>query len=1181
MKFNKLLTILLLIGVLCLCINAVAAADNLTEKSMVGTDDSNLMVEKNDVHEETHEASVNDVKNSKLSNNKLGASNEEVLGAGEDPLYYLWYYTYYADGEYDLTHDYKYTPGRWDDDPAMDMGIQFNKPLIVNGHGHTIDGGGVKNLLLVTGSNIIFMDIKFINGHDTSDGPIHIYGDNVYFFNCSFIDNDGASGGAINWQGKDGGLTDCTFKSNSATSNGGALYVGNPVEIQNCEFIENTARFFGGAVYVPDSITDQLIAESTFTNNSAAHGGAVYLGGKKGDIANSKFNENHAEREGGAVYVKGDDCIIDNTELHANEAEYGGAVYWKGDDGKLIFSMHIDENKASVGGAVYWEGENGNIYQSRLHNNHASSGGGLYLNAANKIEHSHFDSNDAESGAGIYVSYKADGVEVDHTNFGQNRARSTGGAIYWDAPNGIVNNSVFFNNWVDANPGSAKGGAIYCDGDNALINNSKFTWNMAFSQGSYADGGALNIKDHNVIVENCEFENNIAGSNGGAIHWEGDHGVVYNSTFKGNNASVEGGAINGIGENLLINESTFIKNNALYYVGGALALDAYGTVDNSTFIENFAYKGGAIHWIDEGYCIINNSVFYKNHAIYAGGAVSCDYYYFHADKFIQNTEFVNNSCVNYGGAVASLDTEMDNCTFINNSANMGGAVHSYDSKINSSKFSNNNARYGNDIYHSGTLDLINIEVPKENIVFVPSELAEIVKYNIGNSTRLMNNSYIGMCFERNSLLPKYGSYDESLHALINVLTGESIVEYLKILIYDSFNSMDDVYSHEGDNYTLYPEGWEGRPESEDKSNWVPISRTDYYSRVVHIFSDCDFRKSVHPEVKRILELYDNGFRVNQDQTKEVNGSTILYHFSTLISPASQSLFLFLIQKPNMTVNKTYLNKTVTVYVHDTVAFNITVNNTGKGPLINVTVNEKYNPKELQYVRHSDSSKWIKDGDVFRYNGTIGIGKNATLTVWFKTLASGNLLNTVVAASKGVNGTTANNTTTVYRHSLSVKKISLTPIVKIGEITSFKIVVTNTGDCKLGDIFVKENDYDGLIFKSYKGGKWTKKGDTFYFDGVLNPGESCEFTVFFKTTKVGDFINTVIAGSNFTDNETTHNKTKVIENKTPKTPVNKTNKTVPKKPPVKTDIMRPTGNPIVALLAVLFIACGTSIRKFKK
>ena len=74
------------------------------------------------------------------------------------------------------------------------------------------------------------------------------------------------------------------------------------------------------------------------------------------------------------------------------------------------------------------------------------------------------------------------------------------------------------------------------------------------------------------------------------------------------------------------------------------------------------------------------------------------------------------------------------------------------------------------------------------------------------------------------------------------------------MVYISFNSMEDVYPHEGDNFKLYPEGWEGMSESEDLSNWVPISRTDYYSRVVHVFSDHDFRKSAHPVVKKILEL---------------------------------------------------------------------------------------------------------------------------------------------------------------------------------------------------------------------------------------------------------------------------------------------------------------------------------------
>ena len=661
--------------------------------------------------------------------------------------------------------------------------------------------------------------------------------------------------------------------------------------------------------------------------------------------------------------------------------------------------------------AVQLNEENNIIDNSCFEHNNASYGGALYIYHGNSlVNNTNMSYNNASMGGAIYI-FIGDNVTVDNSRFTQNGAFTNeenlklpiiirplinGGAIFWQGKNGVIDHSVFDSNIVKTEgQGNAQGGAVYWVGNNATINNTKFISNCVFNDGNFSEGGALSISDDYAIVENCIFEKNVVYANGGAIHWMGDHGVIYNSTFTENNASSEGGAINGVGENLLINGSTFIRNKALAYVGGALALDAYGTVDNSTFIENSAYKGGAIHWIDEGACLVNNSYFYKNHAMYAGGAISCDFYYYHADKYIQNTRFINNTCQNYGGAIASLDTEIDNCTFTNNSANMGGAIHSYDSKINASHFSSNSAKYGNDIYHSGTLDLIDLHIPDENIAYVPSDLAEIIRYNIGNSTRLMNNSYIGMCFERNSLLPKYGAYDESLQGLINVKSKENIVEYLKLLVYVAFNSMEDVYPHAQDKFTLYPEGYEDYPHliKDDKSNWVPISRTDYYSRAVHVFSDHDFRKSKHPFVQEILRRYDNGERISQDQTKMVNGTMIKYHFSTLMSPASQSLFLFLIT-PIPKIDKTYLNTTDFITVNDTVAFNITVNNTGDKPLLNITIKEIYNSTELEYIGHSDNKTWIKNNDTFTFYHDPNVGDIVIYNIYLENTCGKNLENTV-------------------------------------------------------------------------------------------------------------------------------------------------------------------------------------------
>ena len=54
---------------------------------------------------------------------------------------------------------------------------------------------------------------------------------------------------------------------------------------------------------------------------------------------------------------------------------------------------------------------------------------------------------------------------------------------------------------------------------------------------------------------------------------------------------------------------------------------------------------------------------------------------------------------------------------------------------------------------------------------------------------------------------------------------------------------------------------------------------------------------------------------------------------------------------------------------------------------------------------------------------------------------------------------------------------------------------------------------------------------FVYDGILKDGESASFDVIFDTTKIGEFENTVVAGSNSTDNVTSTNTTTVKGNAT--------------------------------------------------
>lgn len=112
-------------------------------------------------------------------------------------------------------------------------------------------------------------------------------------------------------------------------------------------------------------------------------------------------------------------------------------------------------------------------------------------------------------------------------------------------------------------------------------------------------------------------------------------------------------------------------------------------------------------------------------------------------------------------------------------------------------------------------------------------------------------------------------------------------------------------------------------------------------------------------------------------------------------------------------------------------------------------------------------------------------------------------------------------------NLEVRKITLNKTVNVGEKTYFTIVVTNTGDVGLTNVFVREESYEGLTYSGFTGENWVQTGNVFKYTNALEIGESVYFTVEFNTTEVGNFTNTVVAGAKETEDKTSENTTEVI------------------------------------------------------
>ena len=222
-----------------------------------------------------------------------------------------------------------------------------------------------------------------------------------------------------------------------------------------------------------------------------------------------------------------------------------------------------------------------------------------------------------------------------------------------------------------------------------------------------------------------------------------------------------------------------------------------------------------------------------------------------------------------------------------------------------------------------------------------------------------------------------------------------------------------------------------------------------------------------------------------------------------------------VYNPDLSVIKVALDEFV--YSGNETSFKIIVTNEGDMELNNVFVNEMI-PEGLIYDTFIGPN-WIKNGDIFYYEGSLGVGESVELVIVVKTTVSGNFTNNIVAGADDVDNHSANANVTVYTPSLTVREISNTPNVMVYDPVSFTVVVTNDGDCILGDVYVSNIFPEGLIYTGFEGENWTKTGDRFIYSGVLNPGESISYVLYFNTTRSGEFIPEVIAGSNLTNNAT--------------------------------------------------------------
>ena len=791
-------------------------------------------------------------------------------------------------------------------------------------------------------------------------------------------------------------------------------------------------------------------------------------------INNVRFINAHASNEGGALIVTGSNVTINNCTFENNTADgSAGAVYFSGANG-IVNNTIFKSNTASTSsaGALSWRSAKGTLENSIFESNQAYNAGALFWEGTDGlIRNSTFKSNDAAVAGAIYTYSN---VVIDNCTFKRNHANG--------------------------------GGSMYIAGNKATVKNSNFEFESA------AYGGSIWFYTPNVVIENSTFKS-CKATRGGAIYANNEYATIHNCNFENNSAS-KGGSIYVSSNHLTVTNSSFHSDSAVYH-GGSIFFNAKNcNIDGCNFTNGYASAGGGVYLVyddtDTGVVsgnYISNSRFINNTARYGGAGVSAT-----GKSVINNSVFANNSAGNYGGAVDLTNSKLINSILENNTAIFGGAIFMYNSDIADSTFTGNRATVGDAMYILNMSNLDNNIVGDDEIFVNEKETRGIV---IGSSASSHNiaslmetdQGYLAFCVERYNTNPYAGVYDHSMEKLKNSINHEPVGEYLKILIYNFVEHIDDLKSSGFHNYV-----------------WA--------------FSDGKYWESEDPIVKEVIRIYDSGFRVpSQNACKVLANGTLMYlNFSSMITPSGQqNLFLFKFNHEgeiNETLDKEVLNKTA--IVGDSIEYRIVISNKGNMTVYDNFIEDKDYSNGLVYITwRAEEGNWSYDNLTGQWKlPSLDGGKSASIILVFKVFVNGTLYNNATSGVGYINVTNSSDVIKVYNPNLTVEKHSLTPTVELGDKARFEIIVKNTGDIDLGNVTVTESSHEGLVFDhAEKADLWDESlvngKHTWKLKGNLSVGAVERFIVVFNTTAAGNFTNIVIAGSNKTENRTSNNTTRVV------------------------------------------------------
>ncbi len=342
----------------------------------------------------------------------------------------------------------------------------------------------------------------------------------VNISNCKFLYNSAATGGAIyfyneffittqlnNLKSRKSVLciSDTLFYRNSAEFGGALAVFGfSNFTMFNCKLTENHAEQDGGALQA--SFGKGYLINCYFIKNYAVFGGSISFKNLEEHecfsytswIVRSSFFYNNTASHGGAIYVYDDDLFGNTSILHSNFI--GNKATVRGAGIALIGSVAYQSRTEVVFNQFLVQ--NCQFIENIADNNH-SLGGGILLIAAIRIKLKFciFHGNRAKYGGAVYINFVSDckvetipcrnivNMSAEYCVFNQNEAFD-GGAVYLVKTRLYVTGISFLGNIAHNN-----GGGICLNKAYLLVSG-----NVTF-RGNYARviGGAVFVEEANCM----------------------------------------------------------------------------------------------------------------------------------------------------------------------------------------------------------------------------------------------------------------------------------------------------------------------------------------------------------------------------------------------------------------------------------------------------------------------------------------------------------------------------------------------------------------------------------------------------------------------------------------------------------------------------------------------------------